>query len=138
VPCFLSFTSSSQCACRRIGDGSDQQADTHATSAYVNTTPQCIWYEARQHFRQEIITGLKEWSEQTDNTLEAAAAEDADEVAIRMVTDEDGPDDSDNDSDYNSVDAERDDAQEDDDDEEKPKPKPKVPLLRVVSLFSRL
>jgi hypothetical protein len=53
--------------------------------------------------------------------LEAAAAEDSDEVAIRMVTDEDGPDDSD----YNSIDAERD-TLEDDDDEGKPNPKPKV------------
>jgi hypothetical protein len=55
-------------------------------------------------------------------------AEDADEVAIRMVTDEDGPDDedSDNDSDYNIIDAERD-AQEDDDDAGKPHPKPKEP-----------
>jgi hypothetical protein len=62
--------------------------------------------------------------QQTDNMLEAtAAAEDTDEVAIRMGKDEDDLDDedSDTDSDYNSIDAERD-AQEDDDDEGKPYP----------------
>jgi hypothetical protein len=69
--------------------------------------------------------------------LEAAAAEDADEVPIRMVAGEDDRDDSDNDSDYNSIDAVRD-AQEDDDDEGKPHPKSKYPLLRLVSLLSRL
>jgi hypothetical protein len=79
--------------------------------------------------RREIVAGLKAWFEQTDNTLEAAAAEDADELAIRMGIDDDDPDDSDNDSDYNSIDAERD-AQEDDDDEGQPHPKPKsTPLL---------
>jgi hypothetical protein len=62
--------------------------------------------------------------------MEAAAAEDADEVAIRMGKNDGYPDDSDNhdngnDSDYNSIDAERD-AQEDDDDEGKPHSKPKV------------
>jgi hypothetical protein len=51
--------------------------------------------------RREIVMGLKAWFEQTVNTLEAAAAEDADEVAICMGTDEDDPDDSD----YNSIDA---------------------------------
>jgi hypothetical protein len=57
----------------------------------------------------------------------AAAAEDADEVAIRiMVRDEDGPDGSDNnDSECNSIDAERD-AQEHIDDGGQPHPKPKV------------
>jgi hypothetical protein len=57
--------------------------------------------------RREIVTGLKAWFEQTDTTLEAAA-EDADELAMRMGTDEFYPHDSDNDSDYNSIDAERD------------------------------
>jgi hypothetical protein len=78
--------------------------------------------------RRDIVTGLQAWFEQIDNTLEVAAAEDTDEVAIRMGKDEDDPDDedSDTDSDYNSIDAERD-AQEDDDDEGKPHPKPKVP-----------
>jgi hypothetical protein len=79
--------------------------------------------------------------------VEAAKAEDT-EAAIRMVTDEDDTNCSD--SDYNSVDAERDaqeekEDDEDDDDEEDdgmPKAKPKLkvvcPLLRVVSLLSRL
>jgi hypothetical protein len=73
--------------------------------------------------QREIVTGLQAWFEQTANTLEAAAAaEDADEVAIRMGKDEEDPDDSD----YNSIDAERG-AQDDDDDEEgKSHPKPKV------------
>jgi hypothetical protein len=78
--------------------------------------------------RREIVKGLQAWFEQTDTTLEAAAAEDADEVAIHMDKDEEDPDDegSDTDSEYNSIDAERD-AQEDDDDEGQPHPKPKVP-----------
>jgi hypothetical protein len=38
--------------------------------------------------RREIVPGLQAWFEQTDNTLEAAAAED---------TDEDDPDDEDSD-----------------------------------------
>jgi hypothetical protein len=58
--------------------------------------------------RREIVTGLQAWFEQTDNTLEVAAAED---------TGEDDPDDkdSDTDSDYNSID-------DDDDDEGQPHP----------------
>jgi hypothetical protein len=57
--------------------------------------------------RREIVTGLQAWFEQTDTTLKAVAAEDTDEVAIRMGKEEDDPDDSDNDndSDYNSIDA---------------------------------
>jgi hypothetical protein len=58
--------------------------------------------------------------------MDAAAAEDADEVAIRMVTDEDYPDDSKIDSDYNRIDAARD-AQEDANDEGKPHPNTNVP-----------
>jgi hypothetical protein len=88
--------------------------------------------------RREIITGLTESFEQTDNMLEAAEAEDADvdEVAIRMVTDEDCPDESDNDRDFYSVDAECN-AQEDDDDEGKPKPKPEAPLTSgLISIRS--
>jgi hypothetical protein len=49
------------------------------------------------------------WLEQTDTTLQAAAAaEDIDEVAIRMGKNEDDPDyeDSETDSDCNSMDAE--------------------------------
>jgi hypothetical protein len=34
--------------------------------------------------QREIVTGLQAWFENTDNTLEAAAAEDADKAAIRM------------------------------------------------------
>jgi hypothetical protein len=54
---------------------------------------------------REMVTGLQAWFEQTDNTLEAAAAKDTDEVAIRMGKAEDDPDESDN---CNSIDAERD------------------------------
>jgi hypothetical protein len=83
------------------------------------------WLTAADIWR-EIVTGLKAWFEQTDNTLEAAASEDAGEVAICMVKDKDDPDDSDNDSDYSSIDAERD-TQDDNDDERSPHPKIKVP-----------
>jgi hypothetical protein len=55
------------------------------------------WLRAAD-IRREIVTGLQAWFEKTDNKLEAAAAaEDADEAAIRMGKDEDDPDDSDND-----------------------------------------
>jgi hypothetical protein len=83
------------------------------------------WFAAAD-IRREIVTGTTEWFEQTDNTLDAAVVEYADAVAIRMVTDKDGLNDSDNDSDYNSINAERE-AQEDDSDEGKSHPKPKVP-----------
>jgi hypothetical protein len=74
-------------------------------------------------------TSLYVWFEQTDTTLETAAAED---------TDEDDPDDedSDTDSDCNSIDAERD-AQEVDDNEGQPHPKPKVPPSYELSHFFR-
>jgi hypothetical protein len=80
--------------------------------------------------RREILTGLQAWFEQTDNTLEAAAAAED--------TNEDDPDgeDSDNDSDYNIIDTERD-AQEDDDDEGQLHPKPKVPPSYEWSHFFR-
>jgi hypothetical protein len=93
-------------------------------------------HSTKADIRREIVTGLQAWFKQTGTALEAAVAEDADEVAIRMGKDEDDPDDSDNDSDYNSIDAERD-AQEEDDDEGKPHPQTEVPL-RLVSLLSRL
>ncbi len=96
--------------------------------------------------RREIITGLTEWFQQTDNVLEATEVED-DEAATRMVTNKDDADDtedsdSDSDSDYNSVDAERDEQEDDDDDDDddddgKPKPKPKVPPSYEWSHFFR-
>jgi hypothetical protein len=86
--------------------------------------------------RREIITGLVQaWFEQTDTTLQAAAAA---VVAKRMGKGEDDPDDedSDTDGDYNSIDAERD-AQEDDDDEGQSYPKPTVPPSYEWSHFFR-
>jgi hypothetical protein len=94
------------------------------------------WLTAADMIRCEIVTGLQAWFEQTFTMLEAAAAEDTNEVAIHIDTDEDGPDDN-VDSDYDSVDTERD-ARRTTTMKESHIPNPKYPLLRVVSLHSRL